>query len=85
MIDFYLKFKDEAEAVAVLYNDKGANYANIDTIGIIYQTTDEIDTEGNPIMSELEGWHVNVRVVNEDPTPLEQYAVIPTLPVRVWG
>lgn len=62
-----------------------ANYANIDTIGVIYKPTGETDAEGNPVMAALDGWHVNVRVVNEDPTPLEQYAVTPFMPVRVWG
>ena len=101
MIDLYLKFTDEAQATAVLYTlhpevveEDGltvteayvtANYANISTIGIIYQPTGETDAEGNPVMAALDGWHVNVRVASEDPTPLEQYAVTPALPVRVWG
>ena len=101
MIDLYLKFTDEAEAASVLYtlhpevvDDDGItvteayttpNYQNISTIGIIYKPTGETDAEGNPVMAALDGWHVNVRVVGEDPTPLEQYAVVPTLPVRVWG
>lgn len=63
-----------------------ANYANIDTIGTIYEGG-EWDDEGNVITEPvaLQGWHVNVRVVDEDPTPLEAYAVIPTTPRRVWG
>lgn len=100
MTDLYLKFTDEAAATAVLYTqeptawDEEGNvtateprqaYANISTIGIIYKPTGETDAEGNPVMAALDGWHVNVRVVGEDPTPLEQYAVTPTLPVRVWG
>lgn len=99
-MDLYLKFTDEAAATAVLYTqeptawDEEGNvtateprqaYANISTIGIIYKPTGETDAEGNPVMAALDGWHVNVRVVSEDPTPLEQYAVVPTLPVRVWG
>ena len=99
-MDLYLKFTDEAAATAVLYTqeptawDEEGNvtateprqtYANISTIGIIYKPTGETDAEGNPVMAALDGWHVNVRVVGEDPTPLEQYAVTPTLPVRVWG
>lgn len=100
MTDLYLKFTDEAAATAVLYTqeptawDEEGNvtateprqaYANISTIGIIYKPTGEVDSEGNPVMAALDGWHVNVRVVGEDPTPLEQYAVTPTMPVRVWG
>ena len=100
MTDLYLKFTDEAAATAVLYTqeptawDEEGNvtateprqaYANISTIGIIYKPTGETDAEGNPVMAALDGWHVNVRVVDEDPAPLEPYAVTPTVPVRVWG
>jgi len=89
MTDLYLKFTDEAEATAVLYTqeptawDEEGNvtateprqaYANISTIGVIYKDEQPLD-----------GWHVNVRVVGEDATALEAFAVIPTLPVRVWG
>lgn len=100
-MDFYLKFTDEAEANSVLYilhpevaDEEGtvtteayttANYANISTIGIIYKPTGETDAEGSPVMAALDGWHVNVRVVDEDSAPLEPYAVTPTMPVRVWG
>jgi hypothetical protein len=89
MTDLYLKFTDEAEATAVLYTqeptawDEEGNvtateprqaYANISTIGVIYKDEQPLD-----------GWHVNVRVVGEDATALETFAVTPTLPVRVWG
>lgn len=62
-------------------------YANIDTIGIIYEGG-EWDAEGNVITEPvaLDGWHVNIRLVgDEDGTPLEAFAVTPTLPRRVWG
>ena len=100
MTDLYLKFTDEAAATAVLYTQEPTawdeegnvtateprpNFANISTIGIIYKPTGETDAEGNPVMAALDGWHVNVRVVSEDPTPLEQYAVTPAVSVRVWG
>jgi hypothetical protein len=89
MTDLYLKFTDEAEATAVLYTqeptawDEEGNvtateprqaYANISTIGVIYKDEQPLD-----------GWHVNVRVVGEDATALEAFAITPTLPVRVWG
>lgn len=62
------------------------NYANIDTIGVIY-TGGEWDAEGNVITEPvaLDGWHVNVRVIDEDGTPLEAYAVNVATPMRVWG
>lgn len=100
MTDLYLKFIDEVAATAVLYTqeptawDEEGNvtateprqaYDNISTIGVIYKPTGETDAEGNPVMAALDGWHVNVRVVGEDATALEAFAVTPTLPVRVWG
>ena len=100
MTDLYLKFTDEVAATAVLYTqeptawDEEGNvtateprqaYANISTIGVIYKPTGDTDAEGNPMMAALDGWHVNVRVVNEDATALEAFAVTPTVPVRVWG
>jgi hypothetical protein len=101
-MDKYLKFTDEAQANSVLYtevptawDDEGEptewepkpNYANIDTIGIIYEGG-EWDAEGNVITEPvaLQGWHVNVRVVaGEDGEPLQQFSVIPQSPRRVWG
>ena len=98
--DLYLRFSDEAESIAVLYtqvptewDDEGMptawytqpNYANIDTIGTIYEPQEIVDPENPPEPVALEGWHVNVRVIDEDPTPLEPFAVIPTTPRRVWG
>ena len=100
MIDLYLKFTDEAAATTVLYTQEPSawdeegnvtateprpNFANIDIIGVIHKPTGGTDAEGNPIMEALEGWHVNVRVVDEDATSLEQYAVTPAVPVRVWA
>ena len=64
------------------------NYANIDTIGVIYKPTGEVlqgEDGAYPAMAPLEGWHVNVRVVAEDATALEPYMVTLTAPMRVWG
>jgi hypothetical protein len=101
MIDLYLKFTNEAEAASILYTlhpevveEDGItiteayttpNYQNIDTLGIIYKQPPE-DAGEDYVPVPEEGWHVNVRVVgDEDPVPLEQYAVHPTVPRRVWG
>lgn len=89
--DYYLSFSDEAAAKAVLYRIEGAveasdgveakpgyevaNYANIDTIGVIYK-----DEEAIP------GWHVNVRLVpGENASAIEPFKVQPATPMRVWG
>ena len=98
MQDFYLKFTDEAEANSVLYtkvptawDDEGEptewydkpNYANIDTIGVIYEPQEDPDVEPVP----YDGWFVNVRVVSgEDAAPLEPFSIDPQpYPMRVWG
>lgn len=42
---------------------------------------------GEPVFTDLEGWHVNVRLKADQATPanLEQYKVAPANPVRVWA
>lgn len=77
--DIFLSFSDEAAARAVLYRSEGddltPNFANIDTIGVIYK-------DEQPIT----GWHVNVRLVDgEDGSTLAPFAVTPTTPLRIWG
>jgi hypothetical protein len=65
-----------------------ANYANIDTIGIIYKPTGEMlqGEDGEyPEMAPIPNWHVNVRLVGEDAEALEPFVVEPKTPVRVWG
>jgi hypothetical protein len=65
------------------------NYANIDTIGIIYKPTGNTlqGEDGEyPEMAPIPNWHVNVRLVDgEDGEPLEPFVVQPKTPVRVWG
>jgi hypothetical protein len=105
MTDLYLSFPDEVTAKAVLYRIEGAveatedteafegyevpNFANIDTIGIIYKPTGEtlMGEDGEyPEMAPIEGWHVNVRLVDgENGEVLEPFKVEPSTPMRVWG
>jgi hypothetical protein len=54
---------------------------SIDTIGVIYDT-DSTDPE-NPVSTPQDGWHVNTR--GEMPEALQQYAVTPTNPRRIWA
>jgi len=100
-IDKYLKFSDEAQATEVLYtevptewDEEGeptaweprANYQNIDVLGILYEHQEIPDPENPPTPIPLDGWHVNVRLVEgEDAEALEDYSIQPTLPRRVWG
>jgi hypothetical protein len=103
-MDYYLAFPDQAAADAVLYTTHDAvtdeegnvtseayvtpNYANIDTLGIIYKPTGEMlqGEDGEyPEMAPIEGWHVNVRVVDEDAEALQAFEVHPATPLRVWA
>jgi len=98
MTDLYLAFPDQAAADAVLYTTHDAvadeegnvtaeayvtpNYANIDTLGVLYERQD--DPEAEPI--PLPGWHINIRLVDgEDAEALQAFEVHPTVPRRVWG
>jgi hypothetical protein len=102
--DLYLAFPTQAAADAVLYTTHDAvtdedgnvtveayvtpNYANIDTIGIIYKPTGETTEQDGmavPVMAPVEGYHVNVRVVDEDAEALQAFAVTPATPLRVWA
>ena len=102
MTDYYLKFASEDEAKAVLYtvtpavlDEEGevvseetekANYANIDVLGVLYEKQEIVDPENPPEPIPMDGWHVNVRVVDgEDGEPLKAYAVVPANPRRIWG
>ena len=101
MQDFYLKFADEAEAVAILYtvtpevtDEEGnvtqeavqqPNYRNIDVLGVIYERAP--DPLPDPYAPvPVPGFHVNVRLLpDEDAAPLEPFKVIPAQPRRVWA
>jgi hypothetical protein len=60
------------------------NYDMIDMIGAIYKPTGETDAEGNPVMADVGGYHVNVRNFSEAPE-LSAYAVTPTNQYRKWA
>jgi len=80
------KWDEEDGMVNPIEFESRPNYANIDVIGTIFEGG-EWDAKGDIITEPvaLDGFHVNVRVIDEDPTPLEPFAVIPTTPRRVWG
>ena len=64
--------------------------ASIDTVGVIYKPTGatiETDMGEQPEMAALDGWHVNVRLTADTPTPesLVAYQVEPANPVRIWA
>jgi hypothetical protein len=83
--DLHLKFKDAAEANAVLFNEQV--YTAVDVIGTIYKPTGKMFTneEGDaPEIAPIEGWHVNVRHTAEMPE-LQAWAVTPKTPSRRWA
>ena len=97
--DMFLRFKDAAEADAVLFTEqtnvqddvveivKLPKYAAVDVIGTIYKPTGKMLTtdEGEvPEMAPVEGWHVNVRHTDEAPE-LDAYKVEVATPVRGWA
>ena len=66
----------------------------IDIVGVIYKPTGVMltDDEGNeyPEQSPLEGWHVNIRLLNDAMREAaeavnETYGVVPATPARVWA
>jgi hypothetical protein len=77
MTDYYLKFTSEAQAESVLEGYEGS----IDTIGVIYERTGGTDEE--PVMTALQGWHVNVRGLESE--ALKPFAVDVATPIRVWA
>lgn len=87
--DYFLKFADQDEAEAVLFEgeERRPKYAAVDVIGVIYKPTGNMLTtdEGKvPEMAPLEGWHVNVRHTAAAPE-LAAYKVTPQNPVRGWA
>jgi len=62
-------------------------FANIDTIGTIYEPQEIVDPENPPEPVPYEGWFVNVRAIaGENAEPLEPFSIDPQpYPMRVWG
>jgi hypothetical protein len=62
------------------------NYANIDTIGVIYEPQPDPLPEPPPEPVPYDGWFVNVRVVSEDPDPLLPFSIDPQpYSIRIWA
>lgn len=97
--DYTLKFTDEAEANSILFTEetivnndivetiKVPKYSAVDVIGTIYKPTGKMltveDQEPVEEMKAVPGFHVNVRHTAEAPE-LQQFAVTPRTPSRVW-
>lgn len=81
MQDYLYKFPDEPTAQSALsdYYDAengwkltGDGFA-LDPVGVL------VDDE-----TTLDGWHLNLRVMDDRPDPAGEYAVTPTQQRRVW-
>lgn len=80
-IDYFLKFADQSEADAMLYEgeERQSKYVAIDVIGTIYKPVgDTLE------MAPLDGWHVNVRH-NAVASELTAYQIYPQHPIREWA
>jgi hypothetical protein len=96
-MDFFLKFPDEAAALAALFDPETVGeqtlqkpkFRNVDVIGTIYRPTGtHSDVNGMivPDMAALDGFHANVRLVEgEEAQALEALRVYPANPARVWA
>ncbi len=96
-MDFFLKFPDEAAAMAALFDAETVGeqtlqkpkFRNVDVIGAICRPTgthSEVNGMIVPNMEALDGFHANVRLVEgEDSQALEALRVYPTNPARVWA
>lgn len=94
----YLRFETEAAAEMALASwlpDAPRAGVNISTVGTIYKPTGEtmLDGEGAeiPVMSAVEGWHVNVALApwadDGIAAMLAPHAVTPAhaTPARLWA
>ena len=79
----------DEQGVVVQEASSKPNFANIDVIGTIYKPSILGQTDENgievPVMDALVGFHVNIRAVGEDTSAIAPFAVVPSVPVRIWG
>ena len=99
--DFYLKLTDEAAmptALSAFYDEEGefvdntTDYA-IDVVGLLQEPTGATLTDDDgmeyPEMVDLDGWHVNIRLLNSTKRTIveaidDTLGVTPTSPLRIW-
>lgn len=94
MHDYWLRGDDETAVLAAMAEASISTgptmVSSFDPIGTIWKDTGTVDTEGNPVMEPLPGWHANLRMR----TPMTEHQEIalvnvvivpPKHPVRVWA
>ena len=67
--------------------ERQQNYRNTDILPKVVLTPATFDSEGKELTPPVfeEGYFVNVRLVGEDGSSLEPFAVEPETPQRVWA
>lgn len=90
MIDYYLQAADEltmrAALIAAGVTDQDGNPTEghaVDVIGVWYERTGGTDNE--PVMTQLPGWHANVRCSAPVEWPDSVTLAQPITPWRVFG
>ena len=97
-LDIHLKFPDEATATSLMLDagllrqvtDEDGNVTNvqglgqmIDIIGSIYKATGNMLEDEIPEMSDVGGWHVNMR--GGLPESIKPYKItVSGTPYRIW-
>jgi hypothetical protein len=81
MTDYLYKFPDESIAKTVL-----ADYCDAEHGWKLTGTGFALDPVGVLVDGEttLDGWHLNLRVMDDRPNPAATYAVTPSQQRRVW-
>ena len=86
IFDMKLKTEDKSSMDAALSPWRSA--CEIDEIGTIYMPTGEVvsgEDGDDPVMTPIDGWHVNVRTTSSNVADSLRYLdVTPDNPVRVW-
>lgn len=89
-MDYYISAKDEPTMRAALIeagvtDDEGNPTPgnNISVIGHWFERTG--GTDEDPVMTQLPGWHVNIRSTNPVQWPDSVTVHEPRTPWRVWG
>jgi hypothetical protein len=86
MTDHFLKFPDQSAAIAA-FAEPGMTYTDDDQVEHISQGSHQYAAWEVGTIDGVEGWHVNLRVVDEsfDVSSLEPFCVNPEHPVCVWA
>lgn len=63
---------------------------DLDIIGAIYKDSGEVDSEGNPVLAPIDGFHANLRTHNTSGLSAEQKLALPLIqppnnPHRRWA